>query len=59
MPAAVVKKFAHDKGMSIEEAETKWQHAKEAADKSDIKKGSISYWQYTTSVFKKMMGIND
>ena len=54
MPTSFVKKLAKKKGMSIEEAEAKWDKAKDSVDRVKYSDDS-SYYAVVTSVFKKMM----
>lgn len=57
MPTAYVKKLADKAGVSVEQAEKKWDAAKEAASKSVNKeKDEDRYWGTVTTIFKKMMG---
>lgn len=51
MPSGLVKKLAKEKGVSIDEAEKKWDEAKDAAKN----KGKDGDWALTTYIFKKMM----
>ncbi len=54
MPTGFVKKLADKHGMSIGEAEKKWEEAKEAVDKSKYTDDN-AYYAVVTTVFKKMM----
>ena len=57
MPTPLVKKYAEEKGVSVAEAEGKWERAKEEAKSSNVKPDSVSYWKIVTTIFKKMMGV--
>lgn len=52
MPSAYVKKMADKHGISVKEAEDKWDEAKQAAEKQ----GQGDNYAYTTQIFKNMMG---
>lgn len=51
MPAPYVKKLAKQKGMSVSDAEKKWNSAKGQAKKE----GHGEDYAYITSIFKRMM----
>lgn len=51
MPTAYVKKLASKHGISVSDAEAKWEKAKSAAKKE----GHAKDYGYITSIFKKMM----
>ncbi|WP_043642919.1 hypothetical protein [Solidesulfovibrio carbinoliphilus] len=52
MPTEYVRKLAEEHDMSIEEAEKKWDEAKEKAKEEGTSK---DYYAYVTSIFKSMM----
>lgn len=52
MPTPFVAKLAKKHGMSIKDAEGKWDSAKKAAEKQ----GQGENYAYITDVFKNMMG---
>lgn len=53
MPTPYVKKLAKEKGISVPDAESKWEDAKEAADKAGHKED----WPYVVKIFKSMMHV--
>lgn len=53
MPTGYVKKLAEEHGMTIEEAEEKWNEAKKRASEEGT---SHEYYAYVTAIFKSMMG---
>lgn len=53
MPTGYVKKLAEEHGMSLPEAEAKWNEAKKRASEEGT---SREYYAYVTSIFKSMMG---
>lgn len=59
MPAAMVMKWAKEKGMSQKEAERRWENAKLMAAKAgrnpEITKKQED-WKYVVGIFKSMMG---
>ena len=55
MPTGFVKKLADKKGMSVAEAEKKWEEAKSNVDKSKYPDDN-AYYAVITKVFKSMMG---
>jgi flagellar biosynthesis/type III secretory pathway protein FliH len=56
MPSSVVKSFAEKAGVSVEEAEKRWEEAKEKAKEEGFKEGSVRFYKLTTTIFKKMLG---
>ncbi len=53
MPTEYVKKLAEEHHMSLEEAERRWDEAKEKAKEEGT---SRDYYAYVTAIFKSMMG---
>lgn len=51
MPSAYVEKLASEHGVSVSEAEKKWDAAKKAAREQ----GMGERYGYVTNIFKKMM----
>ncbi|WP_300156383.1 hypothetical protein [Solidesulfovibrio sp.] len=53
MPTEYVKKLADEHGISVEEAEHRWNEAKKKAKEEGTSK---DYYAYVTAIFKNMMG---
>lgn len=61
MPNAMIKKYAKDHNMPINEVEKKWNESKAIVEKEypDVKKESTEYFKLVVGVFKKIMGDKD
>lgn len=61
MPAAYVEKIAKDRGISVKDAESRWDTAKQKAVDAGLSpdKDSSRYWSYVMGVFKRMMGVEE
>ncbi len=59
MPAPIVKKLALEKGISVKEAENRWDKAKKVTkEQTDMTEdGGDDFWAYVVGVFKKSMGV--
>lgn len=55
MPSSFVKKVAKEKDISVDEAEKKWDEAKEKAKEE----GHGDDYAYVTAIFKKMVGMKE
>lgn len=55
MPTGYVKQLAKDHGITLKNAETKWDRAKELAQKYK-KLGDERYYSVVTTIFKNLMG---
>lgn len=59
MPAKIVKKLAKGKGISVDEAEKRWDKAQKITqDQTGMSEDSgDDFWAYVVGVFKKSMGV--